>query len=703
MFQIYPYLNQLTQHSLHTQLTQPTQLTQLIKQFNNKLTEAIDILEEIKNFFSSDGILSNHYENFEYRRSQEKMAEEILNTLENKSHLLIEAPTGVGKSFAYLIPAIYYAKKNKKKVIVSTYTINLQEQLINKDIPFIQKILPVEFKAKILKGRNNYLCPKRLSRAMESSFALFETNEQVNLEKIYQWSKRTKDGTRSDVDFDIDENVWNSVCSERGICTTKTCGGDNTNCFYQKAKKELADTDVIIVNHHLFFTLFDGIKDDKDGYLYRNDFIIFDEAHTVEQIATDHIAPSVSREMIKYHLLKLYNQQKKKGFLLTLPSLHIQAIIQNLLELNAHFFFRLRKNLFRMKDGKIESLTARVYEKDVEENTLKVELDNLLKNLRMLRPACQDEYVQNELDEFILRFTEFNYVIEEFLKQKKNEKGNDYVYWVELSSQKAESNVSICSSPVDISDYFRQNIFRRNNTSIFTSATLTINNDFQYFKKRLGGESVEALKLESPFDFQSQVKLYIPRRISSPLNGNSSIYKEELKNWIFHFIKITNGKALVLFTNSFLMKNIGSDMKDVLFENQIELFIQGTGLSRSILLRHFKDDINSVLFGLDSFWMGVDVPGEALSNLIITRLPFQVPSHPVVQAKMEFIEQQGGNSFFEYSLPEAILKFRQGVGRLIRHKSDRGIIAILDNRIITKSYGKYFLNSIDECEIEILD
>lgn len=667
------------------------------------MIDSIDILPEIKNFFSQDGLLSNHYENYEYRRSQEQMAEEILNTLENKSHLLIEAPTGIGKSFAYLIPAIYYAKKNKKKVIISTYTINLQEQLINKDIPFIQKTLPIEFKAKLLKGRNNYLCPKRLVRAMESSFVLFETNEQLSLERIYQWSKKTKDGTRSDIDFDIDENVWNSVCSERGICTTKTCGGDDTNCFFQKAKKELADSDVIIVNHHLFFTLFDAVLDDSDGYLYKNDFIIFDEAHTIEQVATDHISPNVSREMIKYQLHKLYNHQKKKGFLLTLPSLHIQAIIQNLLDLNTHFFFRLRKNLFKTKEGKIDSLTARVYERNIEENSLKDEFENLIKNLKVLRPACQDEYKLNELDEYILRFNEFNYVIEEFLNQKKNEKGDDYVYWVELSSQKTESNVSLCSSPVDVSEYFRQNIFRKNNTSILTSATLTINSNFQYLKNRLGAEKLDSLKLESPFDFQNQVKIYIPRNICSPLNVNDSIYQEQLKEWIHYFINLTNGKALVLFTNSFLMKNIGKEMKELFSESAIELFIQGTGLSRTIILNHFKNDINSVLFGLDSFWMGVDVPGEALSNLIITRLPFQVPSHPVVQAKMEFIEKNGGNSFFEYSLPEAILKFRQGVGRLIRHKSDKGIIAILDNRIITKTYGKYFLNSIEECEIEILN
>ncbi|MBS1551029.1 MAG: DEAD/DEAH box helicase [Bacteroidetes bacterium] len=667
------------------------------------MSETINITDEIKNFFSNDGILSRNFENYEFRKSQEEMSESILNSLESKSHIIIEAPTGIGKSFAYLVPSVYYAKKNDRKVIISTYTINLQEQLINKDIPFLQKNLPIKFKAKLLKGRNNYLCPKRLARAMDSSNTLFETEEQLNLEKIYNWSKRTADGTRSDINFAVNENVWDTVCSERGICTNKSCGGVDTKCFYQKAKRELADSDVIVVNHHLFFTLFDGVSDDREGFLYRNDFVIFDEAHTVESVATDHIAPRVSREMLKYHLLKLYNQQKKKGFLLTLPSLHIQVIIENLLELNREFFYRLRNNLFPSGDAKPGSLTARVYEKEVEENILKPELDNLLKNLKALRFACKNEDQENELNEFITRFTEFNYVVDEFLHQKKNEKGNNFVYWAEIASKKPDSNVSICSAPVDVSGFFRENIFRENNSAVFTSASITINNEFDYFKKRIGGEKADVLKLESPFDFHNQVKIYIPRNIPEPLKFNTEDYNEKIREWILYFIRITKGKALVLFTNSNLLKSIGNDLSEILSGENIKLYLQGSGSSRSTLLNKFKKEINSVLFGLDSFWMGVDVPGESLSNLIITRLPFQVPSHPVVQAKMEFIEKNGGNSFLDYSLPEAILKFRQGIGRLIRHRSDKGIIAILDSRIITKPYGKYFFGSIEECDVEILE
>ncbi|MBK9332475.1 MAG: DEAD/DEAH box helicase [Ignavibacteria bacterium] len=631
------------------------------------------------------------------------MSNYIFETLENKKHIFIEAPTGIGKSFAYLVPSIYFAKKNNKKVIVSTYTINLQEQLLNKDIPFLQKVLPVEFKAGILKGRNNYLCPKRLARAMESSNTLFETEEQLNLEMLYRWSRETKDGTRSDLNFTVNENVWNSVCSERGICTLKTCGSENTKCFYQRAKKELADSDVIIVNHHLFFTLFDGISEEREGYLYNNDFIIFDEAHTIEQVATDHISPSISREKLKYHLIRLYNQNKKKGFLLTLPSLHIQMKIQNLLDLNQQFFYTLRRQMFDEKENRQNKLTARVYEKNITENILKPELDSILNDLRALRPVCKDDAQENELNEFITRFSEFNYVLDDFINQKKNDKDEDFVYWTELSSTKPDSNVSICSSPVDISEFFRENIFRDNNTSVLTSATLTINSNFDYFRKRLGAEKLNEVKLESPFDFYRQVKILIPKNIPEPGRENTELYSDILKKWISHFTLMTSGKALILFTNGTLLRKIGKELEEEFRSHEIELLLQTPGVSRNMLLDKFKSDINSVLFGLDSFWMGVDVPGEALSNLIITRLPFQVPDHPVVQAKMEYIEKRGGNSFYEYSLPEAILKFRQGIGRLIRHRNDQGIIAILDNRIITKSYGKYFINSLDECEIEIVE
>src|SRR5690606_23234822 len=247
-------------------------------------------------------------------------------------------------------------------------------------------------------------------------------------------------------------------------------------CFFQKAKMQLEDSDVIILNHHLFFTLFDGLKDeDTEGYLYKNDFLIFDEAHTIESIAADHLYPRISREMLRYNLFKLYNEKKRKGFLLSFPSLHIFPMIQNLLELNHIFFSGLKERLFSMNGWRLERLAERVYEPHIVKNILEDGFTQLIDALRKLRPMCQNEWLENELNEYILRFSQFRYLISDFLEMKKNaERPNEFVYWVEVSSQKPEANISLCSSPIDLSDFFRENIFRENHTSILTSATLTV-------------------------------------------------------------------------------------------------------------------------------------------------------------------------------------------------------------------------------------
>jgi len=660
----------------------------------------MDIREQIKEFFSEGGPLSRCFNGYEFRKSQLDMALAVYDSLSNNTHLLIEAPTGIGKSYAYLVPSIYYAIENKKKAIISTHTINLQEQLLNKDIPTLKSILPIEFKVSLLKGKNNYICPKRLKKAMENSDMLFETEEKHILNKLSNWAFQTNNGSSSDINFSVPFDIWSTVCAERGICTNRTCGKvEETDCFYQKAKYESSKADVLIINHHLFFTLFKGVKDaNKKGYLSVNDFVIFDEAHTLETVASEHIVPAISREMIKFHLLRLYNSRKKKGFLLSFPSLHILPIVDNLLDLNGTFFADLRRRLFK-NTSRQEKLTSRMYDENAAQNILKNEIDNLTESLRKIKTACKTELEENELQDYIYRFTEINLLIEDFLSLKRKSEG--FVYWVELSSSKLDSNISLCSSPVDVSLYFRENIFRNGNTSVLTSATLTVNNEFNYFKKRLGAETVNKLQLPTQFDFYDQTKLFIPRDIPEPQKENNFEYKSKLLYWLKYFVDYTEGKALILFTNAKLLNEIGKQLKE-LYNGDMDIFMQGEGKSRMKLLNDFRLNINSVLLGLDSFWLGVDVPGEALSNLILTKLPFAVPDHPLIQARLEFIERNGGNSFMDYTLPEAVLKFRQGVGRLIRSKSDTGIIAILDKRILSKPYGKYFINSIDECPIEII-
>ncbi len=662
-----------------------------------------EIRDKLTGFFAEDGLLAGVFDNYEHRPQQLQMANAVLDSIAYNNHTLIEAPTGIGKSFAYLVPSLLFAKEFSRKAVISTYTINLQEQLIDKDIPLLKRTLGIDFNAGILKGRKNYLCTNRLSKAMESSNTLFESEEKSNLNRIIEWSRQTADGTLSDIRFEVIPEVWDSVCSERGICTQKTCGGEHSNCFYQKALAELELCELIILNHHLFFSLYDGVTEGKNGYLYLNDFLIFDEAHTVENVASEHIAPEVSRDLIKYNLLRLSNSRKKKGFLLELPSLHVQMKVQNLLDMNQSFFYGIRRELFENKADSSQSLARRIYEVDTIENELHTELGELIIDLRALRPACRSESQENELNEFILRFSEIRAALDDFFTMKKNTPENEFVYWVEIASSRPDANVKLCSSPVSLADYFRINIFKPENSAVLTSATLTTARSFDYFRNRLGADSTANLLLDSPFDYSRQVKIYIPEDMPPPAYDSQDHYRQCLIDWIRYFIGMTKGKALVLFTNRKLLKEAGAELKDFCSAESISLLLHDNTASRKNLLENFKTDVNSVLFGLDSFWMGIDVPGESLSNLIITKLPFQVPNHPLIQARIEHIEKCGGNSFADYSLPEAILKFRQGIGRLIRSKEDKGIIVILDNRIIRKSYGRNFLDSIEECPVELLN
>lgn len=661
----------------------------------------IDISNAVHEIFRESGTLSCHFPGYEYRDSQLKMALAIADTLENKRHMFIEAPTGIGKSLAYLVPAIYFAKKYNRKALISTNTINLQEQLIRKDIPLLKEILPFSFEATIMKGKSNYICPKRLQRTYEGSNSLFESNQIKSLEEIYKWSKHTKDGTLSDIDFNVHPEVWQSVCAEVHICNNKTCGDiETTECFYQKAKYKVQQADVVVLNHHLYFTLFGmSSKEQESGYLFLNDFVIFDEGHTIEEIASDTLVPKVSREMVKYHLLRLYNDKKKKGFLVRFPALQLLPIVQNLLDINQSFFYELRRKLFRREFDKFDKLAKRVREKDIIINHLEPELMNLIKQLKDLKKFVKDVLTENEISDYIIKFAGINQIINDFIKLSNKE----YVYWVELASNKIESNITLCASPLDISDYLRTHLFKENNSALVTSATLTIGNNFSYYKNRLGAEAADEIKLPTQFDFFRQVKILIPKDAKlTPQKDSNHEYINTLARWIEEITDITKGKALVLFTNSFLMKETAALVKDNFNEKGIELFMQGEGMARNILIDKFRENINSVLFGLDSFWLGVDVPGESLSNLIITKLPFTVPDHPLIQARMEYIDSKGGNSFMDYSLPEAILKFKQGAGRLIRSKTDEGIIAILDNRILTKYYGKYFIYALEECPVEII-
>src|SRR5467141_3658996 len=650
-----------------------------------------EFVERVRTIFSEDGLLSKA-KNFEFRPQQQGMAVAIARSLEEDRHLVVEAGTGVGKSLAYLVPSILFALEQHKKAIVSTHTINLQEQLLHKDIPILKKVLPVEFEAALMKGRQNYLCPRRLERALQSEQELFTGPERSELQRLAEWARTTRDGSLSDLSVEPDPKVWAQVCSEAHVCTQKTCGQD-PHCFYQQARKRLLAADVIVLNHTLLFILLgspDMQEGRESGFLFPNDFIIFDEAHTVEQVASKQIGIGVSQYGLRSTIQRLYNARTRKGLFTVMRDAAGVRLAAELID-DVEKFFDAVESKSNFRKGR----EFRVRDVDLVPDTITGRLVALQARIAEAVKLADDEILKAELQEFARRIRDARDGISIFLEQSAPQ----HVYWVERTGKTAQF-LSLNAAPVDLAPVLRRMIFREDCCCVMTSATLSVGRpDLAYIRKRIGANEAEPLQLGSPFNFQKQMKIFIVQKMPDPRDAG---YQKELEHWIAHFVEQTDGRAFVLFTSYRDMQQVASQMQKFFLAEKMNLLVQGGGAPRSKLLEQFKTTPRSVLFGTDSFWGGVDVPGEALSNVIITRLPFAVPDHPLIEAKLELIEERGGDPFTEYSLPEAILKLRQGVGRLIRTKTDRGIIVILDNRIVTKPYGRAFMQALPKCPVEII-
>jgi len=629
-------------------------------------------------FFAPGGVLSKTHPAYEFRRGQLQMAQAVEEALEEKRHLIVEAGTGTGKTLAYLLPVI----RSGKRVIISTGTKNLQEQLFHKDVPFLEQALFPDGKSKLnvcyMKGRNNYLCRRKLYD-LTTNPVLSGLEEIDHFSEISRWEKLTPTGDRAEL-AGVPETsaLWHRLDARSDACTGQKCS-EFDRCFITEMRRRAAESDIVIVNHHLFFADL-TIKQQSEyapdaGILPEAGAVIFDEAHELEDVASSYFGVTVSTARIDElardveHVLTR-NRMYSAGLSAAIGSLrdHAALFFSLLPTGNGRFAFENRRD-FLEENGE-------------EYIGLRNSLQRLDSELQQMPERPEEVFA------FARRAGEMNFQLH-FLMEEENP---NTVFWIERRGTRATGGrdrhtVFLQATPIDVAPILKMSLFDKLDCAVLTSATLAVGGGFDYMRQRLGLEHTRELLLQSHFDYESQALLYVPPDLPDPRTPEFAALAAER---IRQLLEITRGRAFVLFTSYAQMKDVYERLCSQL---PFRLFLQGEA-PKTALLEEFRLTANAVLFATSSFWQGVDVQGEQLSCVIIDRLPFAVPSDPVVAARVKAIDAGGGNAFFEYQVPSAVITLKQGFGRLIRSLHDRGLLALLDNRILKKSYGRVFVESL---------
>lgn len=636
----------------------------------------------MKTIFGPDGLIAQAHPDYEYRPGQIQMAEAVMRAFEGRHHLIVEAGTGTGKTLAYLVPAVAAALGGRGRVIVSTGTKNLQEQLMEKDIPFLQSVLPKKFTAAYMKGRNNYVCLQRLSRA-ETSPALEGLEEVDYFEEVTHWARESSTGDRAELGSLPEAlSFWRHIDARSEICTGQKCTDFNA-CFITRMRDRAQNADIVVVNHHLFFADLALRNGAYGSVLPDYSAVILDEAHLIEDVASEYFGAQVSNYQVDDLLRDVGYLSLEKSE----EDREVSKISTRVLHFADNFWMGFRQG--RGEEGRYPIIPNTFATKDSEGEIsatplgdLYTALDGALGRLETTLDVVKEKTA--EMENLVRRIRQVRFDLQ-FIVTGADKK---FVYWTERRGR----GLFLRASPIDVSGLLDDKLFGAVETVVLTSATLSSAGNFAFIRERLGLDKAEDLIAESTFDYQTQAMLYLPPKMPDP---RSLEWAEAAAAEVTKIINATEGRAFVLSTSLAGMQSL-YDL--VMPELDYPCLIQGS-ISKGRLLARFRETPHAVLFATSSFWQGVDVRGEQLSCVIIDKLPFAVPTDPIVAARQRYIEDEGGSSFFEYSVPQAIISLKQGLGRLIRSTTDRGVLAVLDPRLRTKSYGRLFLKSLPQCYV----